>query len=151
MLTHCAENVASGNAAVFVATHDSERNDGVGQSLMANSPNAGFSLGSIFLLAYPYGTPTILSSYSFASTDDGAPNGGAGTCSGTGGAGAYYCQHRWTPIANMVKFRAAVGTAPMNSWQNGNADQIAFGRGAAGFVAINNADSAWTVTVRIPL
>jgi hypothetical protein len=59
----------------------------------------------------------------------------------------FWCQHRWTPIANMVNFRKTVGGAPLVNWQTGNNMQIAFGRGSAGFVAINNANSAWSVTV----
>lgn len=36
----------------------------------------------IFSLAHPYGTPTILSSYSgFTNTDAGAPNGGTSASS----------------------------------------------------------------------
>jgi hypothetical protein len=66
----------------------------------------------VFSLAHPFGTPTILSSYQFGNTDDGAPNGGeqrvlfalrdadvelyagAGTCSGTGGTNGWLCQVR---------------------------------------------------------
>jgi hypothetical protein len=136
------------SSAVFVATHDSERNNGVGPSLMATTPNNAYALANVFNFAYTFGVPTVLSSYAFSSTDDGAPNGGAGACSGAGGANGFYCQHRWTTIANMVKFRAAVGAAALVNWQIGSNNQIAFGRGAAGFVAINNANSVWTATVR---
>lgn len=40
--------------------------------------NNTYSNAMIFSLGHPYGTPTILSSYSFstADTDAGAPNGG---------------------------------------------------------------------------
>ena len=55
------------------ANHDTERN---GNSLNSNSPNNIYVLATIFSLAYPYGTPTVLSSYTYSSTDDGAPNGG---------------------------------------------------------------------------
>lgn len=55
------------------ANHDTERN---GNSLNTNSPNNNYVLATIFSLSYPYGTPTVLSSYSYSTTDDGAPNGG---------------------------------------------------------------------------
>lgn len=32
-------------------------------------------------MAFPYGTPTVLSSYQFTGYDDGAPNGGTATSS----------------------------------------------------------------------
>ena len=46
----------------------------------------------------------------------------------------------------MVGFHNNVGTAALNNWVSPSGSQIAFGRGALGFVAINNADSAWTAT-----
>lgn len=133
----------SSEAAVYVATHDSERGH-TGGSLTYKSPNNSYTLANIFMLAYPYGTPTVLSSYEFSSVDAGAPNGGNGACSGTGGANGFLCQHRWAGIANMVQFRNAVGTAALNHWQTGNSNQIAFGRGSAGFVAINYDGGVWS-------
>ncbi|KAF7349720.1 Alpha-amylase [Mycena sanguinolenta] len=108
-------------------------------------PNT-YITATIFSLAHSYGTPTILSSYSYATTDDGAPNGGAGVCSATGGADGWYCQHRFVAITGMVGFRNQVGSAAITNWVSPQSEQIAFGRGSAGFVAINNADSAWTTT-----
>ncbi|KAJ6607181.1 glycoside hydrolase [Mycena sp. CBHHK59/15] len=135
--------VAGTQANVFVANHDTERN---GNSLNINSPSNTYITATIFSLAHPYGTPTILSSYSYSTTDDGAPNGGAGTCTVKGGAGGWFCQHRFVAISGMVGFRNHVGTAAMTNWVAPQAQQIAFGRGALGFVAINNADTAWTGT-----
>ncbi|KAI0360779.1 glycoside hydrolase [Trametes cingulata] len=136
-------------ANVFVTNHDTERN---GNSLNNNSPSNTYVTAMIFSLAHPYGTPTILSSYSgFTNTDAGAPNGGAGTCSGSGGANGWLCQHRWTAVAGMVGFRNNVGSAALTNWQSPQSEQIAFGRGALGFVAINNADSAWSTTFQTSL
>ncbi|KAJ7443200.1 glycoside hydrolase [Mycena galericulata] len=136
-------------ANVFVANHDTERN---GNSLNINSPSNTYITATIFSLAHPYGTPSILSSYSFATTDDGAPNGGTGTCSSTGGSNGWLCQHRFVAITGMVGFRNRVGSAAITNWVSPQSQQIAFGRGSAGFVAINNADSAWsgTFTTSLP-
>ncbi|KAK0475258.1 glycoside hydrolase family 13 protein [Armillaria novae-zelandiae] len=128
-------------ANVFVANHDTERN---GNSLNVNSANNAYVIATIFSLAHPYGTPTILSSYQFSTTDDGAPNNGVGTCSGTGGANGWYCQHRWIAFTGLVGFRNNVGSAALTDWVSPQSSQIAFGRGSAGFVAINNAASDWT-------
>ncbi|VDB96842.1 unnamed protein product [Peniophora sp. CBMAI 1063] len=137
--------VPSASANVFVANHDSERTSG--ESLNALSPSNTYTLAMVFSLAHPYGTPTILSSYQgFTNTDQGSPNGGVGTCSGNTGTNGWYCQHRWLPVAGMVGFRNNVGSAALNNWVSPQSSQIAFGRGALGFVAINNADSAWTAT-----
>ncbi|EKM53319.1 glycoside hydrolase family 13 protein [Phanerochaete carnosa HHB-10118-sp] len=132
------------SANVFVSNHDTERN---GNSLNANSPSNIYVTAMVFSLAHPYGMPTILSSYSdFTDYDAGAPNGGAGTCTTGGGTNGWLCQHRWNAIAGMVGFHNQVGTAAMNNWVSPQSEQIAFGRGSLGFVAINNADAVWTTT-----
>ncbi|KAG7090451.1 hypothetical protein E1B28_009567 [Marasmius oreades] len=133
--------VSGTQANVFVTNHDTERNGG---SLNSRSPSNTYVTATIFSLAHPYGTPTILSSYSFSTIDDGAPNGGTGTCSATGGANGWLCQHRWVAFSGMVGFRNTVGTAAITNWVSPQSNRIAFGRGSAGFVAINNADSAWS-------
>ncbi|QRV93133.1 alpha-amylase [Ceratobasidium sp. AG-Ba] len=135
--------VGPGDANIFVSNHDTERN---GASLNYNSSSNTYILATIFSLSYPYGTPTILSSYAFSNRDDGAPNGGAGTCSGTGGSNGWLCQHRWAAIAGMIPWFNAVSGTSLTDWQTGSNQQIAFGRGSVGFVAINNADSAWSTT-----
>jgi hypothetical protein len=153
--------VPGSSANVFVVNHDLERS---GASLNYTSPSNTYTSALVFSLAHPYGTPTILSSYTFSSYDQGGPNSGecaapsvaltqlistmsgAGTCSGTGGANGYLCQHRWIAISGMVGFRNAVGSAALTNWVSPAYNQIAFGRGSAGFVAINNADSAWSTS-----
>lgn len=111
----------------------------------------------IFSLGHPYGTPTILSSYTFSTsdTDAGAPNGGmfmhlsdttvylrtnpqfhllgTGTCYGAGGVNGWLCQHRWTGVAGMVGFHNNVGDAPLTNWVSPQSEQIAFERGWHGF------------------
>ncbi|KAF9045781.1 glycoside hydrolase [Hymenopellis radicata] len=135
--------VSGSTANVFVANHDTERG---GSSLNYKSSSNTYVTATIFSLAHPYGTPSILSGYEFSDNDAGAPNGGAGTCSGTGGANGWLCQHRWVAFTGMVGFRNTVGSATLNNWVSPQSSQIAFGRGSAGFVAINNADSAWSAT-----
>lgn len=55
-------------------------------------------------LAYPYGTPKVMSSYTFDSHNEGAPkqpvynSDGSDNCGGSG----WVCQHRFPEIANMV-------------------------------------------------
>ena len=85
----------------------------------------------VFSLAHPYGTPTILSSYTFSDYDQGAPNNGDGTCYGAGGVNGWLCQHRWAAVAGMVGFRNNVGSAALGNWVSPQSQQIAFGRGAS--------------------
>ncbi|EUC56002.1 glycoside hydrolase family 13 protein [Rhizoctonia solani AG-3 Rhs1AP] len=138
--------VASSGANVFVANHDTEREP----TALSYKSGSIYTLANVFMLAYPYGTPTVLSSYTFSDRDVGSPSNGVGSCSGSGGANGWQCQHRWTAIAGMVKWRNGV-SGSVNNWVTGTNQQIAFGRGSSGFVVINNADSAWTRTFTTPL
>ncbi|KAG8987008.1 hypothetical protein FRB94_002804 [Tulasnella sp. JGI-2019a] len=133
--------VATSSANAFVANHDTERNGG---SLNYLSPNNEYVLSYIYALSFPYGTPTVLSSYSFSNTDVGAPNGGAGTCYGTGGVNGWLCQHRWIAIAGMIGFYNQVGSSAVVNWVSDASNHIAYGRGALGHVGINLSGSAWT-------
>ncbi|CEL52831.1 alpha-amylase [Rhizoctonia solani AG-1 IB] len=139
--------ISSSKANVFVSNHDTERTEGASLNYKSGSI---YTLAQVFMLAYPYGTPTVLSSYTFSNRDEGPPSSGAGSCSSSGGANGWQCQHRWTAIAGMVKWHNGV-TGSINNWVSGTNQQIAFGRGSSGFVVINNADSAWTRSFTTPL
>jgi len=138
----------SGSSNTFVVNHDTERN---GQTLTATSANNMYTLAHVWVLAHPFGSPTVFSSYQFSDGDSGAPNGNSGTCNGNGGANGWYCQHRWSAISGMVGFRNAVQTADITNWVSPSSQRVAFGRGEAGFVVINNTDQGWTSTFQTSL
>lgn len=121
-----------------------------GNSLNNNSPSNTYVTAMIFSLAHPYGTPLILSSYSgFTNTDLGAPNGGTGTCTGSGGANGWLCQHRWTAVAGMVGFHNQVGSAALNNWVAPQSQQIAFGRGTCLVSTTCSCDSTQPLCLRL--
>lgn len=129
----------SGSAIVFTDNHDNQRGHGAGGSSILTFKNGDlYKLANIYMLAWPYGYPKLMSSYDFNDTDQGPPsspvyNGSSANC----GNGEWVCEHRWPEIINMVAFRNATnGEAVTNWWDNGS-NQIAFGRGDKGFVVIN--------------
>ncbi|KAJ7845120.1 glycoside hydrolase [Mycena olivaceomarginata] len=134
--------VSGSQANVFVTNHDTERV----RSPLSSTP---YITATIFSLAHSYGTPSILSSYSYSTVDDGAPNGGAGTCSATGGSGGWLCQHRFVAISGMVGFRNQVGTAAITNWVAPQSQQIAFGRGiySSSIIHITVSGGKFTATV----
>jgi alpha-amylase len=97
------------------------------------------------MLAWPYGSPAVMSSYEFGHRDQGPPQAADGRTSDTTCYTAgWRCEHRWRVVANMVGFRNAVrGTPVVNWWDNGN-DVIAFGRGDRGYLALNDEGTAVT-------
>lgn len=138
----------SDSSTTFIATHDTERN---GQSLNVGSPDNLYTLAHVWIMAHPFGTPTVLSSYQFSNSNTGAPNGNYGTCSGNGGANGWHCQHRWISISGMVGFRNAVHEMDITNWVSPSPQLVAFGRGKAGFVVINNTKEGWKATFRTSL
>lgn len=134
----------SGQAGVFVDNHDTER----GGDTLNYKDGSAYTLAGVFMLAWPYGSPDVHSGYEWTDKDAGPPNGGSvNACYSDG----WKCQHAWREISSMVAFRnAARGQAVTNWWDNG-ADQIAFGRGAKAYVAINHESTALTRTFQSSL
>ncbi|WP_312892736.1 carbohydrate-binding module family 20 domain-containing protein [Allostreptomyces psammosilenae] len=136
--------MASGQSGTFVANHDTERNG----STLSYKDGATYTLANVFMLAWPYGTPSVHSGYEFSNNDAGPPNNGhVNACYQDG----WRCQHAWSQIANMVGFRNAVGDAAVTNWWSNGGDAIAFGRGSAGYVAINHENSSLTRTFQTSL
>ncbi|CAM3534375.1 Alpha-amylase precursor [Vibrio aerogenes CECT 7868] len=132
----------SDKAVVFVTNHDDERGN-AGNELTYKDQGNLYMLGHVFMLAYPYGYPKIMSGYKFNSSDDAPPSAGVhsgNACDFNGGD--WVCTHEWRGVGNMVAFRnyTAAQWKVTNWWDNGS-NQIAFGRGGLGFVVINRADS----------
>jgi alpha-amylase len=133
----------SSSAVVFVDNHDNQRGHGGGGNVITFEDGRLYDLANVFMLAYPYGYPKVMSSYDFhGDTDTGAPsvsvhNNGNLECYGSN----WQCEHRWSYISGGVDFRnnTADNWSITNWWDNGN-NQIAFGRGSSGFVAINKED-----------
>ncbi|MBM3207278.1 MAG: cyclic nucleotide-binding domain-containing protein [Chlamydiae bacterium] len=136
-------------AVVVLDNHDTERyvSDGLNYK---NSPNNAYVIGYIFMLAWPFGIPKIMSSFKFSEHDDGFPKDCVWknekiTCFDPDSK--WVAQHRWNAIANMVLFRKKTknATGITHKWLNG--DQVAFARTlqipkrmqyTTGFVVINN-------------
>ncbi len=134
----------SENAISFVDNHDLQRKH-LDENVTHKNKQL-YTLANIFLLAWPYGRPKVMSSYEFSSFEDGPPMNELGEICGIHTLAKcesplprkWVMEHRWLPIKNMVHFRkVAAQTAVKNWWSNGHS-QIAFARGDQGFVVINN-------------
>ena len=75
-------------------------------------------------LAYPYGSPQVLSSYAYSSHGQGAPKAAVHSENGILNCGqqAWYCQHRWPEISGMVSSNAMPHSKTKSfmlaSWEN---------------------------------
>jgi alpha-amylase len=133
----------SDHAVVFVANHDTER-DG---STLSYQDGAIYTLANVFMLAWNYGTPTVMSSYAFTNFDQAPPADANGFIRPVTCGAIWLCQHRTPAIANMVGFHNVTRADPtVSNWWSDGTDAIAFSRGPAngalGWIAINAGNDA---------
>ena len=144
----------SDKAVVFLQNHDTQHSTGT----ISYRDGAVFRLANVWMLAQPYGYPSILSAYAFqrpAENSMGPPSDAQGhtfnvTCVANPDSavdGQWTCEHREPYILHMVSFRKLVHGTDQNHWWDDGAEAIAFSRGALGFVAINREDSTISATV----
>ena len=133
----------SDKAVVFLQNHDTQRECGLGYQ-----QGDIFRLANVFMLAHPYGYPSVLSGFAFRCPEqrsEGPPRDPEGwttrvVCASDWAAavtGDWVCEHRDAAIRAMVGFRRRTAGAPVTRWWDNGANAIAFSRGALGFVAIN--------------
>lgn len=142
----------SDKAIVFIDNHDKQRGHGGGGNYLTYKNGKLYELANVFMLAYPYGYPDLMSSYTFLDSEQGPPadaNGNTYSVYRNGEAVCFeewQCEHRWQAIANMVSFRNHSSAAPLTHWWSNGANQIAFSRGDQGFVVINRESEQLTHT-----
>ena len=143
----------SDKAVVFLQNHDTQHDCGI-----SYRDGNVFRLANVWMLAQPYGYPSVLSSYGFdcpagnalGPPSDARGNTNAVTCASsleTATIGLWVCEHRDPYIVGMVAFRKLVAGSDVNHWWDDGANAIAFSRGAKGFVAISREDAAVDTTI----
>ncbi len=137
----------SDKAVVFVDNHDTQRH-GEGHAFNYKAGER-YVLANVFMLAWPYGYPKVMSSFEFEDTEAGAPQiepVADGSCNA-----GWVCEHRMPAIANMVGFRSATAGAPVTHWQEHGEAALSFGRGDRAHVVINLGESPVEIDVRTDL
>jgi alpha-amylase len=144
-------------AVVFLQNHDTQRECGMGYL-----DGDAFRLANVFMLAHPYGYPSVLSGFAFncpSQRSEGPPRDAAGwttrvVCASgweTAKTGDWVCEHRDPHILWMVGFRRRTAGAPLTHWWDNGGNAIAFSRGALGFVVINRESASVTATIQTGL
>jgi alpha-amylase len=164
LLTTSADYLPSAQALVFTTNHDTERGTAV-----YYQDGKAYDLATVFLLAWPHGYPSLMSSFAFdratsAGQALGPPSdkmGHTNSIYATGSttpncapdphnppAGSWVCQHRDPFVPRMLAFRKALAaeTAVTDFWDDGD-NQIAFGRGGDGFVVLNRSTTVLAQTL----
>jgi alpha-amylase len=131
----------SASAVVYVDSHDTQRGGGT----LTYADGYLHTLATEFMLAWPYGTPLVMSSFAFSGFDDGPPSTSDGitkpvTCDPL----AFVCEHR--AVLGLVRFRTVTADAPVSHWWSQD-DQLGFARDGRGYFALNRAAAPVTRTV----
>ena len=148
-------------SVTFIDSHDIQRGRISTGLVLTYKRQALHVLANTFLLAWPGGYPRVMSGYVFSDTEAGPPSDATGRTNAIFAAdtttpdcglspGQWVCEQRWHAIAGMVGFRDFTADQPTvtNWWSNpSDANQIAFGRGSAGFVVINRSANALMATL----
>jgi alpha-amylase len=129
----------SAKSTAFVSNHDTERNG----STLSYKSGATDTLATVFMLAWNFGTPNVMSSFSFSDNDASPPADGNGYVTAVACGSGWECQHRQRAIRNMVGFHNATRSdATVGNWWSDGSNAIAFSRGTNGWVAVNNGGGA---------
>lgn len=135
-----------------VDNHDTQRGFSLPENMSLNfKSKKKYIMANAFMLAYPYGTIRLMSSYNFTDNDieRGPPMDkdekilsvtldDDGNCEN-----GWICEHRWMPIVQMVNFRANVYGTSMTKPRVFDPNTIGFCREDKGFIVFtsNNFDS----------
>jgi alpha-amylase len=128
-------------AVVFVDNHDIQRGHAGAGHILNYKSGRLYELANVFMLAWPYGHPMVMSSYKFDDSDQGPPDShpidaGTNECNDE-----WVCEHRIPAMANMVGFRNITAGEAVTYWHALNSVVISFGRGNKGHVIINIGDN----------
>lgn len=143
--------MAPDKAVVFLQNHDTQHNTGT----ISYRDGQVFRLANVWMLAQPYGYPSVLSAYAFnrpGQNSMGPPSDAGGhtntvTCATsleTAAVGQWVCEHRDPYVLRMIAFRRAVAGTDVRNWVALDSNAIGFARGDQGYVFINRGAAAVT-------
>ncbi|GAB3690949.1 carbohydrate-binding module family 20 domain-containing protein [Nocardiopsis oceani] len=143
-------------AVVFVDNHDTQRYE----PTLTYVDGERYYLATAFMLAHPYGTPVVMSSYDFDGNDaEGPPSTGEADGNPAGwltedtdcSSDEWICEHRDETVTGMVSFRNAVDGTDLTERAEDGSSRVAFDRGEEGFAAFNASDDGWDLTAETSL
>jgi alpha-amylase len=138
-------------AVVFVDNHDTQRYT----PTLTYKDGDRYRLATAFMLAHPYGTPVVMSSYDFGDNQtEGPPSTGEAEGNPAGWITAdtdcssadWVCEHRDDTVAGMAAFRNATDGAGITERAADGPSRVAFDRGDRGFAAFNAGSGTWRLT-----
>jgi len=149
----------SNESVVFLDNHDTQR----AEAKLTYREGKVYELATVYMLAHPYGYPRIMSSYYFHSHDQGPPKSRVHDDDGVHCGGSswvvkespgrqWVCEHRWMPVANMVRWRLSAGDEPIGAYWAMDGNRQFFCRGKVACIVFNRDEvQAWKISLTLPL
>ncbi|TQM68697.1 alpha-amylase [Actinomadura hallensis] len=127
----------------MVTNHDTER-DGI---TLSYKDGDAYTLANYFLLAYPYGKPSVFDGFTWSSKGQSPPADSRGLVTDTDCSAGWQCLTLSTGVKGMVGWRNATASAPEVSDFTATArDVIGFRRGSRGWIGLNASSAPSTAT-----
>ncbi|NDU73135.1 alpha-amylase [Actinomadura sp. DSM 109109] len=132
----------------MVANHDTER-DG---STLSYKNGSDYTLATYFLLAYPYGKPSVYDGFAWSSAGQSPPADARGFVTGADCSNGWQCLSRSTGTKGMVGWRNATASAPsVGNFTVTAGNVIGFSRGSRGWIGLNDSSAPSTASYRTGL
>ncbi len=141
-------DASSAQTYAMITNHDTER-DG---STLSYKNGTDYVLANYFMLAYPYGKPSVFDGFTWSSAGQSPPTNSGGFVTNTNCSSGWQCVTQSTGMKGMVGWRNATASATTVSNFTATAgDVIGFSRGSKGWIGLNDSSNPSTASYRTRL
>ncbi|GAA4391183.1 carbohydrate-binding module family 20 domain-containing protein [Actinomadura verrucosospora] len=132
----------------MITNHDTER-DG---STLNYKSGSDYTLATYFLLAYPYGKPSVYDGFTWASAGQSPPADARGFVTAANCSNGWQCLTRSTGVKGMVGWHNATASATsVGDFTATAGNVIGFSRGSRGWIGLNDSSTPSTASYRTGL
>ncbi|WP_149263246.1 carbohydrate-binding module family 20 domain-containing protein [Actinomadura sp. K4S16] len=132
----------------MVTNHDTER-DG---STLSYKNGSDYTLATYFLLAYPYGKPSVYDGFAWSSAGQSPPADSSGFVTAANCSNGWQCLSRSTGVKGMVGWHnATASAASVGNFTATASNVIGFSRGSKGWIGLNDSSAPSTASYRTGL
>jgi alpha-amylase len=132
----------------MITNHDTER-DG---STLNYKNGSDYTLATYFLLAYPYGRPSVYDGFTWSSAGQSPPADSRGLVTGANCSNGWQCLTRSTGMKGMVGWHNATASATaVGNFTATAGNVIGFSRGSKGWIGFNDSAGPSTASYRTGL
>ncbi len=140
----------SEKSVIFIDNHDTQRGHGPSEHVINFKAGSVYKMATVFMLAWPYGQPILISSYRFDNDKQGPPDRNpniSDPCLDSG----WVCEHRRNIVSVLTTLRKKITNPFITGWWTGKFNQIAFSRDNKYLFVFNRDSNALSNISRVNL